>query len=94
MAGRSITIVGEVFNVPFASMVVDAMSLEAKAKTKTKNDDPIERRGFRQRGLHVDSVVDASLRASGWDYNRGGVLRLIELIWTQVAWDAAVAAQT
>jgi len=53
----------------------------------------VARQGQTQgRGLHVNSVVDQSIRKDGYDYNRGGVLRLIEKPWTEEAWQAEIAA--
>ena len=44
------------------------------------------------RGLHLNSVVDQSIRKDSWDYNRGSVMRLIEKPWTEKAWQDEIAA--
>jgi hypothetical protein len=44
------------------------------------------------RGLHLNSKVDQSIRKDGFDYNRGGVLRLIEKPWTEEAWQVEISA--
>jgi len=44
------------------------------------------------RGLHLNSVVERSIRTNGWDYNSGSTLRLIEKKWTDEAWTAEITA--
>ena len=44
------------------------------------------------RGLHLNSVVDKSLRKNGWDYTRGSTMRLIELLWTKEEWQAEITS--
>ena len=41
---------------------------------------------YQGRGLHLNSVVDYSIRTNGWDYNRRSTMRLIEKPWTVEAW--------
>jgi hypothetical protein len=44
------------------------------------------------RGLHLNSVVDKSIRKNGWDYSRGSNMRLIEKPWTVEAWEAEISS--
>ena len=44
------------------------------------------------RGLHLNSVVDKSIRTNGWDYSRGSTMRLIELQWSVEAWEAEISS--
>jgi hypothetical protein len=73
---------GELCHVPFVNLIVDEL-IHAAADG--------ERAGTRQRGLHLNSVVNKSVRSKGWKYDQGTKMRVMELVWNQDKWDDEIA---